>query len=162
MAPLIAFNMDEWAQHYAQLGVKGKEIPWREHVAYTSRLTCPQVALIAAQQGNETTVLTYRTISVGTLINDYRADLYDFNSESAGEVYDLRIELDNNDALITRVIPPDQWSTVSYTAPMAFMKRFLGDHRTAVFTTKEHENEKIKAYRETINNIEKSAEHFCR
>ena len=163
--PLINLDRKEWEEQKAmhirtiQLGNMFSSL-FEKKVAYTTRLTCPHFSLISIQQNTENTTLLYRTSSVGTLVN-YQGDLFDFNLEGAGAMYDIRIELSTFTSLVTKVIPKDDWLTESYTGSVAFMKRFLGDHRTA-HVNKEREAEMVKSYQSTIQKIEQSASKICR
>ncbi len=159
-APLLALDREQWTQQYESSNMNRKKILLGNEAAYTTRLVCPQVSLIAVQQGGETTTLVYRTTAIGTEIN-YRGDLYEFNLEGGGETYDIRIELDST-SLVNKVMLPDQWVTWSYTASIDVMKRFLGDHGYAGASSKEHINEMIKAYEQSISKMEKSAARFCK
>lgn len=159
-APLVAFDRKEWERRYELLEIRRKKTQIDNVNAFTTRLVCPQVSLVGVEYGKTTTSLIYRTTNVGTLFY-YRGDLYDFNVEGSGNLYDMRIDVDYR-FLISAFIPSDKWATLSFTWPVGLMKEFLADHRTAVFTTKEHENEKIKVYRKTIKKIEESAAQICK
>lgn len=159
--PLISLDREEWEQQYEQLEMNSRDIKLGKDVVYTMMLTCPQVTLISTTQNNHTASLLYRTTSVGTLVY-FTSDIYDFNSEGAGEVYDVLIVLDKSSALVDEVIPKNKRLTWSYTKSIARMKEFLGDHSTVNFTTKAHENEMIRTYQNSIQKIEKSAAKFCK
>lgn len=161
--PLIAPSREDWDDQSLTL-THSKEIPLGKEVdylMYTARLTCPQSSLISIQQDGDTTTLLYRTKSVGAMVA-YRANLYKFSMEGAGDIYDVRINLDQDSALVNEVSPQDTWITWSYTEPIARMNRFLRDHRTANTVNKEHEIEMVDNYQIAIREIEKSAAKICR
>ena len=159
--PLVAFDRDKWAQHYEWLEMNTKDIKFHNVPAYTTRLVCPQVILVALKKEKEGVTLTYRTTSIGTLIT-YQGALHDFNSEGARDTYDISFELDNN-AYVDKVIPPDHWVTWSYTVSVGVMKRFLSNPKLfGGYTTKEHLNETVKTYQQTIEKIKKSAALVCK
>ncbi len=158
-APLVALDRNEWEHQYELLEIRLKKLQINNEIVFTARLVCPQVSLIGLQHDKSTTSLTYRSVSVGTLIY-YRG--YDFSSMGAKEIYDTRIDVDYR-FLVSAVKPPDKWNTFSYTWLVGEMKRFVGDpRRYGGYSTKEQENEKIKIYRKTIKKIEESAAQICR
>jgi hypothetical protein len=104
----------------------------------------------------------YRAISVGTLIN-YQGDLYDFNLDNSGAVYDVSIDLDQYTSLVTKVTPSDIWMTWSYTKPIAIMQRLLGNPSFfAGNTSKEHLTEMVKTYKNTIQKINTTVKSVCK
>jgi hypothetical protein len=159
--PLISLDMEQWAQQYGKSGIRSKNVKLGKDDVYTYRLTCPQVSLISVQQNDQITSLLYRATSVGMLMYFQLHSLYDFNLEAAGEIYDVRLDLGKSSALVNEVFPIDKWKTWSYTREIAFMERFLGDHRTA-HTTKKHAEELVISYQGTIQKIEKSAAKYCK
>jgi len=155
--PLVSLDMEQWAQQYGKSGIRSKDI----NDVFTYRLTCSQVSLISVRQNDQITSLLYRSTSVGTLMYFQSHSLYDFNMEGAGETYDVRLDLDKSSSLVNEVIPQDKWQTESYTRILAFMERFLADHRTA-HTTKKHAEELVIPYQSAIQKIEKAAAKYCR
>lgn len=134
---------------------------FNNEVGYTTRLTCPQVSLIAAQQNKGGTTLLYRTTSVGTLVN-FKGNLYDFNLDGAGKIYDIRIGFDPYSFRVDKVIPQDKWVTWSYTLFVSEMRSFLSDHSLAGVESKEHISEMVRTYQNSIQQIEKSAATICK
>jgi hypothetical protein len=160
--PLISLDREEWEQQYDQMGIIqtwGGRLP--KDVDATINLTCPQIELISIKQDGYTSSLVYRSTSVGTLIS-FTSSLYEFVLENAGDIYDVQISLNQKNELVGEVIPKDKRLTWSYTKSIAFMKRYLGDHGVAAFTTKQHENEMIRTYKSSIEKIEKSAAKYCK
>src|SRR5271169_6757270 len=177
--PLISLDHEQWEEQYQGMFVT-KTIQvgdvlsnlFAKKQAQTIRLVCPHITLISIQKNAEGTTLLYRTISIGTWV-DLGGYTYDFNSEGAGDIYDIRFELDQDTSLVTKVIPVDKWYTLSYTRSIALMKS-LGKYPPIVLTHEQDispkRNEQVdkmarefrENYQNAIKTIQESAAQYCK
>jgi hypothetical protein len=167
--PLIELDRERWAKQTNGMMIErtvqiGNVISnlFEKKEAYTTRLVCSHIALVSVEQKKESIAMLYRTTSIGTLLQNYGTNSFDFTEEGAGKTYSVRIELEPYSQLVENVIPDDNWATWSYTWPLARMKRFLGDHGVVNISTKEREIEMVKAYQNTIQKIRNSAAKICK
>ena len=174
VAPLITLNIDSWAEQYGDFSDESIKIGTTDFLA--TRLTCPEVSLISVQQDDHVIDLIYRTKSVGVLIDTHGYYTYGFNSESAGQIYELRLALDEDSALVNEVIPIDKWRTWSYNTAIAYIQSMIKS-APYVLTRKQAENPnkkqvaaEVSEYKKstrrnhivTIEEIKKSAAKYCK
>lgn len=166
--PLIELDREQWTQQSDRMmNVRKIQIGnifsklFEKKEAYTTRLVCSRIALISVEQKKESIAMLYRTTSIGTLIENYGTNSYDFTEEDAGQTYNVRIELGAYSFLVNNVIPDDNWTTWSYTWPLARMKEFLADRRV-LHTTKQHAEELARDYQSSIQKIRNSAAKICK